>query len=69
MRVDLFPQFEPQDGDTKIQISQGAQTDAELLDKVAKEHAPKGLDIIVDDGSPKLANLPRSAFGISSRTI
>lgn len=49
--VDLFPQLEPQDGDTKIRIFQGSQTDTELLDKFARECAPKGFEIIVDDCS------------------
>jgi len=49
--VDLFPKFEPQDGDTKIRIFQGSQTDTAFLDNIAKECAPNGFDIIVDDCS------------------
>jgi hypothetical protein len=49
--VDLFPQFKPEDGDTRVRIFQGSQTDTILLDKIAKECAPDGFDIIVDDCS------------------
>ena len=49
--VDLIPQYQPEDGDARIRILQGAQNDTAFLTRVAHENAPEGFDIILDDCS------------------
>ncbi len=56
--VQPIPPFEGQQG---VHIYQGRQEDTELLDRIAKDVAPGGFDIIIDDCS-HIAELTRASF-------
>ena len=45
----------------RIRIYQGGQQDTELLDRVARECAPEGFDIVIDDCS-HIGTLTRASF-------
>jgi SAM-dependent methyltransferase len=49
------------DATGRIRIYQGMQQDTELLDRIAKETAPEGFDIIIDDCS-HIGELTRISF-------
>ncbi|MBI5148835.1 hypothetical protein HZA33_04090 [Candidatus Pacearchaeota archaeon] len=49
------------DSTGRIRVYQGLQQDTRLLDKIAKEVAPEGFDIIIDDAS-HIAELTRISF-------
>jgi len=48
--IDMLP-FEAKDDSGRIHTYQGMQQDTDLLDKIAKTHAPNGIDVVIDDGS------------------
>lgn len=52
------PLTEPQ---SRIRFYQGSQDDPTLLDRIAKECAPEGFDIVIDDAS-HVGTLSRSSF-------
>lgn len=49
--LDLFPKYQPEEGESRIRIYQGAQNNTKLLTAIAQEIAPNGFDIIIDDCS------------------
>jgi hypothetical protein len=49
--LDFSPLYRPEVSDSRIHIYQGLQTDTKLLTSIAREIAPDGFDIIVDDCS------------------
>ncbi len=49
------------DPERRIQIYQGSQDDTALLTRIAREHAPAGFDLIIDDAS-HVAALTRRSF-------
>ncbi len=56
--VQPIPPFE---GDEGVHIFQGRQEDTDVLDRIAKEVAPSGFDIIIDDCS-HIAEFTRVSF-------
>jgi hypothetical protein len=49
--LDLFPKYQPDEGQSRVRIYQGSQNDIRLLTSIAQEVAPDGFDIILDDCS------------------
>jgi SAM-dependent methyltransferase len=58
--LDLNP-VEIEDSTGRIRFYQGGQQDTELLDRIARECAPEGFDIIIDDCS-HVGTLARASF-------
>ena len=58
--VDLNP-VHIDDSTDRIHIYQGSQQDTALLDSIAREHAPNGFDVIIDDCS-HIGRLARVSF-------
>jgi hypothetical protein len=58
--LDLNP-IELEDPTNRIRFYQGGQQDTELLDRIARECAPEGFDIIIDDCS-HVGDLTRVSF-------
>lgn len=58
--LDLNP-VEIEDPSNRIRIYQGPQQDTNLLDRIARECAPEGFDIIIDDCS-HVGELTRESF-------
>jgi hypothetical protein len=58
--LDLNP-CEIQGATGRLHFYQGAQQDCALLDRIRREHAPDGFDIIIDDGS-HIGALTRVSF-------
>ena len=46
---------------SRIHIYQGYQQDTDLLDRIAKEHAPDGFDIVIDDCA-HIGRIARTSF-------
>jgi len=57
--IDLLPEWESDD--PRVRVYRGGQNDMELLDKVARECAPDGFDIIIDDAA-HIGELVKSSF-------
>lgn len=49
--LDCNPPVKIDDPDGKIHIYQGYQQDTQLLDRIVKEQAPDGFDVVIDDCS------------------
>jgi SAM-dependent methyltransferase len=58
--LDLNP-FKLDDPSGRIRVYQGMQQDTELLDRIARETAPEGFDVIIDDCS-HIGELTRISF-------
>lgn len=57
MNENPFPQM-PE----RVRFYQGSQDDSDLLDRIARECAPEGFDIVLDDAS-HVGNVTRASFG------
>jgi len=59
--LDSNPPIKIDDPNNRIHIYQGYQQDTQLLDRIAKEQAPDGFDIVIDDCS-HIGRLSRISF-------
>jgi hypothetical protein len=59
--LDSNPPIKIDDPNKRIHIYQGYQQDTQLLDRIAKEQAPDGFDIVIDDCS-HIGRLSRISF-------
>ncbi|MGB0651967.1 MAG: SAM-dependent methyltransferase [Thermoplasmatota archaeon] len=57
--LDMNPKPEPED--ERAAVYQGMQQDPEVLDRIGREQAPEGFDVIIDDAS-HLGHLTEASF-------